>query len=48
VVGDGKPPHRNLGCHREGIVMQTVLIVLATIAGVKLAKYLWSIVWEWA
>jgi hypothetical protein len=33
---------------REGNtqLMQTVLIVLATIAGLKLAKYLWSIWWE--
>jgi hypothetical protein len=29
-------------------MMQTVLIVLATIAGLRLAKYLWSIIWEWA
>lgn len=29
--------------------METVLIVLATIAGLKLAKYLWTIWWEnWA
>lgn len=27
---------------------QAILIVLATIAGLKLAKYLWSIIWEWA
>jgi hypothetical protein len=29
--------------------METVLICLGTIAGVKLVKYLWSIWWEeWA
>jgi hypothetical protein len=31
-----------------GGVMETAAIVLATLAVLKLARYVWSIVWEWA
>lgn len=41
LVGLVRSPNRTVN-------MDTILIVLTTIAGLKLAKYLWSIIWEWA